>query len=384
MEPPPAYPSDAPPKPSPATPAAPVCDLTTAPGPPEGSPAEPPAVMPHKVSPLGKVLAAALGSLGGALLVVQGGVNTNLREKGISNPFATGFVSFAVGFLSLTTLACIHAPGCNHPAEGGRVRLSAAPWTSYLGGFLGPVYVVTAIAVVSLLGFSAFQLSATAGQLGTSMVCDAVGFLGIKQRSPTLHRMGAVVALGGGAALSVDISVGGLEVYEVLGLCILAACAGGIFPVQGCINAQLARHVGTPLRASVISFATGLFNLLIISGVSSAVSGGLDLSLGETEPWMWTGGMCGALMVTANMIGIPRLGAAQYTTIFIAAQLLTAFVLDWIGAFGLKQVEPTTQRVCGIALAVSAAVAYQWAGPSRPVTPRETPSKEPPEPDAGA
>eukprot|EP01062_Namystynia_karyoxenos_P035626 TRINITY_DN26057_c0_g1_i1.p2 TRINITY_DN26057_c0_g1~~TRINITY_DN26057_c0_g1_i1.p2 ORF type:complete len:275 (+),score=63.12 TRINITY_DN26057_c0_g1_i1:451-1275(+) len=194
------------------------------------------------------------------------------------------------------------------------------------------------------------------------MVCDACGFLGIRKRRPTLRRVLALLAIGGGAALSIDLSVNAGSWWEVVLYMLAAAAAAGIFPVQACVNAVMVRHVQTPFRAATISFAGGTIILLLLSVVVvSATTEPLETDSGEV--WMWTGGICGATLVTANVIGVPRLGAAAYMAIFIASQLATAFVLDAVGAMGFKKVEPTAQRVCGTLLAAAAAAVYQLPPP---------------------
>ena len=57
------------------------------------------------------------------------------------------------------------------------VRRRNAPWYSFTGGLLGPVYVVGAILLSQELGFSTFQLCATVGQLIAALVVDAIGLV---------------------------------------------------------------------------------------------------------------------------------------------------------------------------------------------------------------
>eukprot|EP01065_Artemidia_motanka_P049986 TRINITY_DN8447_c0_g1_i1.p1 TRINITY_DN8447_c0_g1~~TRINITY_DN8447_c0_g1_i1.p1 ORF type:complete len:440 (+),score=23.81 TRINITY_DN8447_c0_g1_i1:61-1380(+) len=317
----------------------------------EPQPAATPAPPPPKVSRAQKLVAAGVGILGGILLVVQGGVNSSLRREAVSNPVVVACISFTIGLFAVGTVAVLHNPQCRD------IPVRDAPWQAFMGGVLGPMYVTTAILLVDQIGFAAFQLSATTGQLTSSMICDARGFLGIRKRKPTLLRVVAVATLVAGVVLCIDLSGVDLEWWQMVLYCCIACLAGGVFPVQGCVNALLTKFVGTPFRAATVSFGVGATILLCIALISSAITG-FD-GFGGSEFWMWSGGFCGAVLVTANVYGIPRLGAAAFTTVFIAAQLLTALVLDSVGAFGVDKVTPGAQRLAGVLLAVAAAGAYQ-------------------------
>lgn len=78
---------------------------------------------------------------------------------------------------------------------------------------------------------------------------------------------------------------------------VLAALAGAMLPIQGAINARLGRAIGGPLWATTVS--------AILLGF---VVGALALITTQTFPrtamtsaapwWAWTGGLCGALVLT--------------------------------------------------------------------------------------
>merc|ERR1712187_193089 len=72
------------------------------------------------------------------------------------------------------------------------------------------------------------------------------------------------------------------------------------------------------------------------------------------------GGVCGGALVTCNAVGIPILGAAAFTTVFSATQLVTAVVCDAIGAFGFDKQDISAQRLIGVLVAVVGAGLYQF------------------------
>ncbi|KAL1511819.1 hypothetical protein AB1Y20_005105 [Prymnesium parvum] len=320
---------------------------------------------------LSSVIAALLGCAAGVLLVVQNGVNTNLRREALGgSAFATGSVSFAVAFCTMSFVICGHSqlPGVRRDWSFRR-----APLYSYLGGVIGPIYVISAVYLVELLSFATFQLCAILGQVIASLLMDWTGFLGLQKRSPTLVRLAASLALAGGTALTIDGVGEGFddEPWWALTLSILAAiCAGAVLPIQAAINAVLQRHLHTPFRVVAVSMFVGALILSFITLITVAID---DLPyVRPGQPWMWVGGLCGAFLVTSNVIGVPRIGAAAYSAIFVASQLMTAFIFDSVGAMNFDVVELSAQRVTGVCLAIVAAVVYQV----QPKLSRQAPPRE--------
>lgn len=305
-----------------------------------------------------------LSVVAGCLLVAQNGINTSLRRTTLPNPFMfmTVATSFSIGAGVVVIAALVHGCLCATP-KATWTSIRRAPWYSYLGGPLGTCYVVAALLLSSPLGFATFQLAATLGQLTSSLLCDAIGFLVLPKTRPTLWRLLALTTMCGATANSIE----GLSVAIYL---VLAFAAGTIFPMQACINGVMTLHVGTPLRAACVSFLGGAVVLWIATAISSATPLS-DWPEGEppgpgpsgSEFWMYTGGACGAFVVSAHIFGLPIIGAARFTVLVIAAQISTSFALDSVGAFGYKAVPPSSRRLTGVILAICASAAFQLGPP---------------------
>ena len=88
---------------------------------------------------------------------------------------------------------------------------------------------------------------------------------------------------------------------------LFAVAAGAMLPIQFGINAQLASWVGSPLRATLVSFVVGAAVLLVATLVfARSVSGGREL---DAAPWwVWLGGFLGAFYVLGSVVTAPKLG----------------------------------------------------------------------------
>jgi len=129
---------------------------------------------------------------------------------------------------------------------------------------------------------------------------------------------------------------------------IIMICAGAAVALQPSINARLAQKAGL-LESACISFAVGTLGLVI----ALLISGKTNVrGLHETAWWEWTGGILGAFFVTATILAVPKIGTAATMAVAIAAQLLTALVLDHFGLFGFGGMQLDLKRSLGAVLLI--------------------------------
>ena len=134
---------------------------------------------------------------------------------------------------------------------------------------------------------------------------------------------------------------------------ILAFLAGCLIAIQAPTNALLARGVGSPVNAALISFIVGSLALMAVAFALGARPGpGAVRAL----PWYaWIGGLYGAVFVAVAAFAAPRMGVTYFLMVAIAGQLIMALLLDRLGAFGVPRVEVSSMRVAGVLLVLAGA-----------------------------
>ena len=128
----------------------------------------------------------------------------------------------------------------------------------------------------------------------------------------------------------------------------LAALAGSAMAVQGALNSALGKKIGL-LEATMI---------VLLIGTITALLALYPLGLGKGEmanllhvPWYYLlGGVLIVLITYGVVAAIPRLGVANATTAIVAAQILTAVLLDHFGLFGLQTIPFSWWKVGGLVL----------------------------------
>jgi transporter family-2 protein len=136
---------------------------------------------------------------------------------------------------------------------------------------------------------------------------------------------------------------------------IVALAAGALMPLQAGINSQLARYVGHPVVAALVSFAVGTVALLAYSLALRQPPPGWAV-LGQSPWWVWIGGLFGAFFVAAAAAFAPRLGAATFISITVAGQMFVSLLLDHYGLVGFAEKPASALRLLGAALLVAGVV----------------------------
>lgn len=127
---------------------------------------------------------------------------------------------------------------------------------------------------------------------------------------------------------------------------LLAVFAGILLPVQTNVNTRLRASVGTPLAASTISFAVGTASLAVLALL---VDGTLRIDLAGLPWWLFLGGVFGVVVLTANILLLPRLGALSTAILPILGQVVMGLLIDTFGWFQAPVTELTVIRVLGAA-----------------------------------
>lgn len=128
--------------------------------------------------------------------------------------------------------------------------------------------------------------------------------------------------------------------------------AGSLLSLQAAINTQLSKLVGGSVIAAFISFLIGtvvLFVVLLLRGDFTGSSLSNTLS---APPWVFVGGVLGALYVTATIVLLPRIGVTATVLAIVCGQIMMSLLLDHLGAFGMPVRPLTPFRIAGAALVV--------------------------------
>jgi len=129
---------------------------------------------------------------------------------------------------------------------------------------------------------------------------------------------------------------------------LLTAVTGGLVALQAPINSVLGRAIGT-WQAAFVSFAIGTVALALIAALAK---GGLgQIGQARNVGWLYlTGGLLGAVYITAVLVTVRSLGAGGVVAATIAGQLAISVAVDHFGLLGVERERVDVAKLAGIAL----------------------------------
>ena len=137
--------------------------------------------------------------------------------------------------------------------------------------------------------------------------------------------------------------------------------AGIGVPIQTSINARLRKKVGSPYRASLVSFAVSLiFLVLLLLILGQGVHIPFDKMLQEPV-WIWFGGICSFIYVTGNILLFAKLGGTLAVILPVLGQILVGLVIDHFGFFYSLKTPISVFRIFGAVLVVAGVVIVSLA-----------------------
>jgi len=129
-------------------------------------------------------------------------------------------------------------------------------------------------------------------------------------------------------------------------LIFLAFLCGAVFPTQAGLNAKMARLVGNPVLAALLSFATGLIALTVYAIVTRIPLS--QFSQFKNAPWyVWLAGILGAFYISTVIVLMPRLGVALTFGLIVAGQMTVSLLLDHFGWLDAPVREISLGRIIG-------------------------------------
>lgn len=137
----------------------------------------------------------------------------------------------------------------------------------------------------------------------------------------------------------------------------IALISGALMSVQGVFNTQVTKASSIWVASAFVqisAFAVCLAAWL----VSDRSSFG---ALFKVEPkYMLLGGAIGAFITYTVIKSMDMLGPAKAVMLIVIAQLIVAYVIELLGAFGVEKQPLEWRKVIGMAAAITGFIIFKW------------------------
>lgn len=288
----------------------------------------------------------------GLLVPFQTAANSRLRQV-VGPAYVSTLVSFTVSTLALLLVSLL----AGIPILPTSQMLATAPWWSWFVGIVAVVTITIAIHLFKEIGQLQAIVIPMFSQLLFSLLIDHFGWFGARVIPLNAERIIGSLLLIVGVTLVVILprlkaqppagSATGTRLLFWQLLAILSGCLSA--SITGAY-AQLSAIVGNPVQATTVAFFVATMALLLFCtgmGKTQLIGKAFDRS----HPWwMWTGGLCGAIIVIGNAWLVAHVGVGVFVMALLVGQLALSMLMEHRGWLGAPRKRITWLQITGILL----------------------------------
>ena len=292
----------------------------------------------------------------GLLMPFQTAANSRLRQV-VGPAYVSTLVSFTVSTLALLLVSLL----AGIPILPTETMLAEAPWWSWFVGIVAVVTITIAIHLFKEIGQLQALIIPMFSQLIFSLLIDHFGWFGAKVIPLGTNRIIGALLLIVGVTLVVVLPKlkarqGGSagkgtrqllwQLCAVVSGCLSASITGVYAQLSGVVVA----HGGNPMQATTVAFFVATMVLLLFCTLNGSVRLIGKAFSREYPWWMWTGGLCGAIIVFGNAWLVAHVGVGVFIMALLVGQLALSQLMEHYGWLGSPRKRITWLQIVGILL----------------------------------
>ncbi len=144
----------------------------------------------------------------------------------------------------------------------------------------------------------------------------------------------------------------------------IGVIAGIASTVQASVNTEARRFFRSPFITAGLNFMVAWLCLAALILFNEHALSVPVHEIAKNPPWIWLGGVCAIIIVTLNIVCVPKLGAAGNVMILNFGQIVTGLVIDHFALFGADEARMSFMRLTGAVLVFAGLVLVTHEKPS--------------------
>lgn len=138
---------------------------------------------------------------------------------------------------------------------------------------------------------------------------------------------------------------------------IIAVISGALMSVQGVFNEGLTKQTSIWLSASFVQLTA--FIICVCAWFFTGRESTPSALFGIDNKYMLLGGVFGALITYTVIKSMSSLGPAGAVMIIVSSQLLTAYLIELFGLFGVEKQGFHWQKLLGVAVTLAGIIIFR-------------------------
>lgn len=138
---------------------------------------------------------------------------------------------------------------------------------------------------------------------------------------------------------------------------LIAIASGILMSLQGVFNTEVTKQSTIWSSASFVHF-TAL--LVCLAAWFMTERTGFSNVLFVRPRYLLTGGAIGAFITYTVIVSMDKMGPARAVMFIVVAQLLSAYLIEVFGWFGVEKQPFSMQKVIGMLVAIAGIIIFKW------------------------
>ncbi len=143
----------------------------------------------------------------------------------------------------------------------------------------------------------------------------------------------------------------------MLGL-LIAILSGILMSVQGVFNTGVTKQTNIWISSSFVQFTA------FVVCFAGWIIAGRDVNVGQLfkieNKYMLLGGVIGAFITFTVIMATGNLGPAKATMLIVTAQLVTSYLIELFGLFGMEKVSFEWRKLIGVFIIIAGILVFKW------------------------
>lgn len=139
---------------------------------------------------------------------------------------------------------------------------------------------------------------------------------------------------------------------------LVAAISGALMSIQGVFNAEVTKQSSIWLSAAFVQITA--FIVCVIAWFVTGRDGTVGSLFQVTPKYMLLGGAIGAFITYTVIFSMNTIGPARSAMFIVAVQLLTAYLIELFGLFGVDKQPFEWRKIIGVVVIIIGIVTFKW------------------------
>nr|MBQ8251903.1 DMT family transporter [Lachnospiraceae bacterium] len=138
---------------------------------------------------------------------------------------------------------------------------------------------------------------------------------------------------------------------------LIAIASGILMSLQGVFNTAVTKQSSIWSSSSFVHFSA-LVVCLIAWLVTERT--GFSAVFSVRPRYLLTGGIIGAFITYTVIVSMAQMGPAKAVMFIVVAQLISSYLIEVLGWFGVEKQPLTVQKIIGMAVAIFGVILFKW------------------------